>query len=157
MWCKDAQRALSLGSRDAETNAAVAKHVAQCPACQNFAQASERLDVLLSLDEDAPPRPGFDTRFFARLDALRHRPVPRRRRWLWAGVVATAGLVAVWWGLLPTRIDTRPKAADLEVAMELDLLEELEMARRLDEVEEFEILAQVDLEELHRLQKDKRP
>ena len=61
----------------------------------------DALDSLLSLSEDEPPRPGFDTRFFAQLEEMKResQEAPswfRRLVWILAPVgVAAAALVVV--------------------------------------------------------------
>ena len=125
------------------------------------AQAIERevlaLDAALNLDEDQPLRPGFDTRFFARLEEHKKEAVaPRvgiwqRLRWALAPVVmvgAAASVVLI--------VDTAPRPStmdpDLHLALELELLEDYEVVEQLDDLEDLELLAQLSLDDFSDLE-----
>ena len=109
------------------------------------------LDSLLSLSEDEPPRPGFDTRFFAQLEEMKResQEAPswiRRLTWILAPVgLAAAVLVVVQ--VNSSNLD-KPNNDQLAIAMELELFEEYETVRELDVLEDFELLAQLTLEDL---------
>lgn len=152
MLCDDLRDAL-LASRNnaAELEADAHEHLETCAECQSYAGETEALDALLARDEDEEPRPGFDTRFFARLDELKSRPTGSwfsRYRWLFAGAAAAATTAAVILSLSVGGEPTGSMADDIDLAMHLDLLEELEMIRALNDVEAFETLAYVDPETL---------
>lgn len=108
--------------------------------------SDEALDRLLAVDEDEPPRPGFDTRFFARLDE--HRAASQRPRWLprlglALGGFAAAAAVALFVVTRPGGLLERPSQEELAMAMELELLEDLELVANLEVVEAYEALAAV--------------
>ena len=116
----------------------VRAHLSSCAECRAGAAQEEALDRVLGADPNVEPRPGFDTRFFARLEQQRAR---KRVRWLFAGLGLPA-LAAAAALLLTHRGATQD---DLELAMNLDLVEDMEMLRRLDEVEAFAELQDVDV------------
>ena len=111
----------------------------------------DALDSLLSLSEDEPPRPGFDTRFFAQLEEMKResQEAPswiRRLMWIMAPVgVAAAALIVLQTG--GTSLED-VNDDQLAIAMELELFEDYETVRELDALEDFELLAQLTLEEL---------
>ena len=111
----------------------------------------DALDSLLSLSEDEPPRPGFDTRFFAQLEEMKResQEAPswiRRLMWIMAPVgVAAAALIVLQTG--GTNLED-VNDDQLAIAMELELFEDYETVRELDALEDFELLAQLTLEEL---------
>lgn len=128
-------------------------HVGSCAECQAHLARSESLDRVLALDDTTPPGPGFDTRFFARLDE--ERTARKRRglwRWAWAlvpvGVAAGLALMRAPAAPPPDRDPTMPLAdlpqGDIALMMELELVEELEVVERLDELEAFELFEDVD-------------
>ncbi|MDD9932870.1 MAG: hypothetical protein OXT09_04665 [Myxococcales bacterium] len=172
MRCEDARAALDT-SRYGDTDRAgepgakpaveqARAHVEGCTECEAFAERAAALDRMLALDEPQPPGPGFDTRFFARLEEERQS---RKRRGLWrwtwalvpAGVAAAVALVG-----LPARAPTPTDGAaqgehavlaeippeDMALVMELELLEDLPVLERLEEVEAFELLETIEAEEL---------
>ena len=111
----------------------------------------DALDSLLSLSEDEPPRPGFDTRFFAQLEEMKResQEAPswmRRLTWILAPVgLAAAALVVVQ--MSSSNLEN-PSEDQLAIAMELELFEEYETVRELDVLEDFELLAQLTLDDL---------
>jgi anti-sigma factor RsiW len=140
--CEQIQDALALRGDPAHSlEPDVRAHLEECAACRAAALRQEGLDRLLAADADVEPRPGFDTRFFARLEA--HKTRRRRLRGLlWVGVPALAAAAVA----LVTR--PAPPPGDLELARNLDLVEDLDLLRRLDEVEAFAELRDVDLADL---------
>lgn len=156
MRCEQARQALGNSRYAAERSRELETHLAECQACSAFRARELVLDRWLALDDPAPIRPGFDTRFFAQLEAEKARARrQRRRRWTWvlAPVMAGAALVL----LRPTPTAHVPNGSTVEVppddlglAMELDLIQDLDLVRRLDEVEAYELLGQVDEGELER-------
>ncbi|MEE8409167.1 MAG: hypothetical protein V3T05_06160 [Myxococcota bacterium] len=123
-------------------------HVDGCDACRGHAADVERLEQALARDADQEPGPGFDTRFFARLEEAKskgQRGWLSRFRWSLAGgsLVAAAATTAL---LLTINVERTPAmAGDLELAMHLDLLEDYDVVSLLEDVETFEVLARVDL------------
>ena len=121
------------------------------PEFESAKSEMDALDSLLSLSEDEPPRPGFDTRFFAQLDEMKResQEAPswiRRLTWILAPVgLAAAALFVVQMGGSGLE---KPSDEQLAIAMELELFEEYETVRELDALEDFELLAQLTLEEL---------
>lgn len=137
----------SANELDAETRV----HISECEACRAYVAEAENLDALMAIDRDEEPRPGFDTRFFARLaDAKK----PRRRfldwRWLLStGAAATAAAALLLWFTGTGR--TPPMADDLELAVHLEMLQEYEIVRDLEQVETFELFAGLEPEVVERL------
>jgi hypothetical protein len=132
---------------DAEATA----HVAGCEACQAYIANAERLDALMAEDRDEEPRPGFDTRFFARLAEAKS---VRRRfldwRWLLpTGAAATAAAGLFLW--MTSAGQAPPMASDLELAMNLEMLQAYEVVRDLEQVETYERFADLDPEVVERL------
>lgn len=153
MRCDQAREALSTaryqpGGPDATTRA----HVDECAGCREFAARFPTLDHVLEVDVAIEPRPGFDTRFFARLDDVR---TPRRTRRPLAWILGAAGASTVGLAVVGLVLLSRPEAPaprdDLALAADLDLVEDLEMLRRLDEVEAFALLSRLDPTELEAL------
>lgn len=130
------------------TGAELAEHLAQCPACGHRRELAARLDGVMALDQNAAPRPGFDTRLFARLDEEKRRQARRKVwRWAWALLPVAAGLALAVVRFAPERPPPLPPE-DLSLAMELELVEELDVLQQLDEVEAYDVLADVDEKEL---------
>jgi predicted anti-sigma-YlaC factor YlaD len=143
MRCEEAR--VALGHDD---SAQVREHVGGCAECQAYERELAALARLLDADADVEPRPGFDTRFFARLKAEKQRDrrgILRRFGWaaLAAGATAAAGVagVVLWRSGQP---EPQLDPADLELALHLDLLEDLDVIRNLHDLEDFEILAGVE-------------
>lgn len=151
MRCDEAQEAL-LGQRyGGATPTDVAAHVSTCPLCATAAQRATALDAILALDPDEPPRPGFDTAFFAHLDAVKQSTASRKVGWrgAWAAW-ALAGACAVLLGLLALRHpwSNHWGPLDIELALNLDLLQEdLGFMRKLDDVEAYEVLSKLGPED----------
>jgi predicted anti-sigma-YlaC factor YlaD len=163
MQCEQARQALSETRYATERPPELEAHLATCEACSSLFARELALDRFLALDEPAAVRPGFDTRFFARLGAEKQRASSRRRmRWLWALVPAAAGAAFVLLRPIPTPISGTPASTGIEVApgdlplaMELDLIENVEVVKKLDEVEAYEVLSQLDEGELERLAQER--
>lgn len=144
MRCEDARRQVqdAWDSREALSELARA-HLATCAACRTFAAELEALGAVWAADPTEEPGPGFDTRFFARLAELKARP--RRaawHRWGWLAATLTGGAVATMLVLTLLGPST-PPIEDVELAMNLELIEELAVLSHLEEVEAFEVLAQL--------------
>jgi len=150
MQCEHARELLDAGRYgDAAALDAAAPHIAECAECRVYGERAERLDRLLSVDEAVEPRPGFDSRFFARLEelkALRSHGWLRRFRWYALSLTAAAAVAALVLAVAPmpeTTIDD-----DLELVLNLELAKDLDIVQKLEEIEVYELLAQVDLEEM---------
>jgi predicted anti-sigma-YlaC factor YlaD len=171
MRCDEARERLSASGYGTVPDVELQAHVAACDACRAAQAAELSLDALLANDEPHLPGPGFDTRFFARLDAERARS--RRRRWAGFGFalvpiaaavalivmrreepsVKTQGTETAAAGVV-TSTPTELAQEDLELALDLELIEELDLVQRIDELEAFETLADVDERELDALLKE---
>jgi len=171
MRCDDARQEL-LAGRAAGSSDELDQHVRECAGCAAVASDQRALDALLAHDQPHVAGPGFDTRFFARLEAERAAGTKKRalfsmRMWLWALVPVAAG-VALLVGrpkrddapVAPIETQGAPMLMealgegdpdDLELASDLELLEDLEVVQRLDELEAFELLSDIDPAELDRL------
>jgi hypothetical protein len=176
MRCKSVRRILSEARyQGGQYPPGVAEHLVGCQGCGEFARANERLDELLDLDHAIEARPGFDTRFFARLSELKvsERESERERattalgayrlsewlqRWRWGfASMSVAAAIALALVLRPNHepISVSSQVAplgeqDLALARDLELIEDLDLVRRLQEVEIFETVAQLDLEAIER-------
>jgi predicted anti-sigma-YlaC factor YlaD len=133
----------------------VEAHLSACSSCEAFKHNTSALDAFLAVDEPASPRPGFDTRFYARLNELKTqqsqptlRQLLSRARWWFAGAAVTCTAVLTLFIVQPTALHHGPFNADMPLAMELDLLEDLDLLAHLEEAEDFELLNQLQLGEL---------
>jgi len=150
MRCRDVQQIISsVAGTGARLNRQAQDHLAGCADCQHFAQQSESLDLLLAVDADQEPRPGFDTRVFARLNEQKQRPRAwwaLKPSWLLAGAaLATAATIVL---VIAGQRQGPPPPSDLELAMRLEMLEDIDVARDLETIEAFEVLALLDSETL---------
>ena len=129
-------------------------HLEGCGACEAFVRENQALNALLREDPGSEPRPGFDTKFFARLEAEKtpawRRALTGRGLWLWGSLATAAALV-----LVLTRApapETPPlDEAELALAMNLPLLENYEVLADLTQVEDYALLAEVQADELEAL------
>jgi hypothetical protein len=177
MHCERARELLSEAGYGADGAAPdLREHLAQCAACRTLQAQHTALDRVLALDEPAVPRPGFDTRFFARLEQekVSAQRVRARRRFVWALLPLCAAAGAAL--LFTARPSSLPPAApqelqhpdqaptqaaaveiepdDLSLAMDLELVEDIDVVQKLDELEDFDVLSQVDADELERIAKE---
>lgn len=155
MRCDQAREALSTARyQTGDPDATARAHVDTCAACRDFVSRSAALDRALAVDSTVEPRPGFDTRFFAKLDEARGRRSPRPGHAL-AWILGAAGASTVGTAVVLLALAARPDAPvppdDLALAEDLDLVEDLEMLQRLDEVEAFALLSRMDPAELEAL------
>ena len=161
MRCEDCQTAwLQARQEQAATpSPELEQHLAQCERCRSFCAAQPALEhVLAGLHDEVSVRPGFDTRFFARLEALKRTETRARtrKRWLWAFMPLTAAAAALVLVVHERREDARVQE-DAAVTAELELVEDLPVVEKLDEVEAYEVLANVDLETLDAVKPDSAP
>jgi hypothetical protein len=157
MRCEEAQRQVALQRYGEPVPEAVTSHVSQCQACRQLVVREARLDALLSVEVDEPPRPGFDTRFFARLDAhKRARSGGGAWRWLWLLAPLAAGAAIAFIRIAPAP-PRDVSSEDLALAMEHELLEDLPLLQQLDEVEAYDVLSQLSDEELAALARQVSP
>lgn len=154
MQCKDALQAVLDAKYEGREPPGEALEALKRAECRELLERSQKLDALLALDEAHEPGPGFDTRFFARLDEEKSRArrpsLPALLGTLTVGAAAAAVLVATSTTTAPT-LPTEPVTDEVAMMRDLELLEELEVVEKLDEVETFELLAAVDAETLDRL------
>lgn len=162
MLCEETQERLAQRRVSGASDAVLDAHLKQCARCEQRAASEAALDRLLLLDSPHTPGPGFDTRFFARLDAERGKQ-RRGRVWgmHWAGwalVPIAAGVALVLMRAQPQKPATQDEllAAELEpddvdLVLELELVEDLPVIQQLDELEAFELLEAVDQAELDKL------
>ena len=164
MRCEDVRDELLLGGAP---SAQLDAHARECAACGELQQAQRALNAALALDEPHRPGPGFDTRFFARLDAERTAHQKKRRlfslrMWLWALVPAAAGVaVLVMRAREPVTppeahapailVDVAEEPDDLALLQDLELVEDLDVVQQLDALEDFDILADIEPAELDRI------
>lgn len=176
MRCDDAQSEL-LAGRAPGASAELAEHVRECTSCRALAGEQSTLNALLALDEPHAPGPGFDTRFFARLDGERSAAKKKRalfsvRMWLWALVPAAAGVALLvsrpsW---KSTEAPAPPEAAapsalieavaepgDLALLEDLELIQDLEVVQQLEQLEDLDLLEGIDPAELERLAAEVTP
>jgi anti-sigma factor RsiW len=162
MRCEQA-RALLEARYELERSAELTAHLAECRECAALDAREGALDHWLGLSEAAVARPGFDTRFFARLELERSHTRRRRQpRWVWALVpVAAAAAALLWLRPLPaTRVASAlPVEAapdDVALAVDLELVQQLEVAGKLEEVEAYDVLSELDEGELERMAQETR-
>ena len=114
---------------------------------------ADQLDGMLAWSDDEPPRPGFDTRFYARLKDVQEQPEEEDSSWverlIWLLLpIGALVLVAITLSSGTDVFEAVTQSRDMGLAMELDLLENYDVVRDLEEVEHFEFLAQLDLSDL---------
>lgn len=155
MRCKEALQAVLDARYEGREPPAAALEALKRDECRELLERATKLDALLGLDEPHEPGPGFDTRFFAKLEEQKSRG----RRGLFAGAFATLTVGAAAAAVLAlTTFGTIAEgpidgATDPEVALmrDLELLEAYDVVEKLDEVETFELLAALDPETLDQL------
>lgn len=111
------------------------------------------LDEILAVDTDEEVRPGFDTRFHARLAEAKN-PKPKKLWWVLVPAVSAAAFAL---GLMVfERHDTQlpaqasnaaaePSDIDVAIALDYDMLANYDVVAELDTIETFELLAQNDV------------
>lgn len=146
MRCHDAQEALTAARYEGvEPSAETAAHLAGCAACAAFAKESAELDGVLAADVEVELRPGFDTRFRARLEEQKARGRRRVAGWprltaLAFGTALTAALAVFVVAERRPHVTPEPTPTDLAIAMNLELLEDMDVVARLDEVEVLDLM-----------------
>jgi anti-sigma factor RsiW len=141
--------ALLDGALDGDRRAEVERHLSGCAACSGERDRLARaLSALAALPPPPAPAPGFEQRFYARLA----REAPRRRsfldrlparslRWLVpAAALATVLAAGIW-------VRRDGARAELEMAGNLDLLENYVEVASLDVVEtpeDLDVVAHLD-------------
>lgn len=155
MQCYEARRLLAT-SRYEGQGAELDAHLTACDACRTAASRVSALDTLLDGDLPEEPRPGFDTRFFARLDELKREKPASKLAWWWYLVSAgSAAALALGIFALVGRTSTVLPAEDRELVANLELVENEDLLRHLDEVEAYVLLAQVDSATLERMAQER--
>lgn len=140
----------------------VREHIETCVDCQRFTRGQKQLDRQLEHEQPIEPGLGFDTRFFARLEAERAQAkLPRspwRRPALWLSWASLAAALALALLLFRPAREAQPSLdEDVALMRELELVEELPMLRKLDEVEAYEVLARIRSEDLDALAAEVSP
>jgi hypothetical protein len=97
----------------------------------------DALNKLLAADGDEEPRPGFDTRFRARLAEMKTKKT--RRAWALGLVSALGAAAAIAIAVVPRAEQQHDPA--LEIAMEYELLENYDIVKDLPAIE---VLAQLE-------------
>ena len=157
MRCEAIQEAWLAARYAAEAPAPdVSEHVASCSECRAFAAGQTKLDGLLAQEQPITPGLGFDTRFFAKLDAERTRSRTRRAL-VWFAPLGLAAALGLAIFARPHEAPALPPLEDVALVQDLELVEELPMIRQLDEVEAFETLAQVDTADLDAVLREATP
>jgi len=145
----DELTALVDGALSPAERAAVEAHLSGCGACRAERDALARaVAAFAAVPPPAPPRPGFEQRFYARLarEAPRHRSLLERLgarplRWLVPATGLAAALaVGIW-------VRQDQQRTDLEMARHLDLLENYLEVASLDLVEtpeDLDVVAHLD-------------
>jgi hypothetical protein len=152
MRCDEAREALAAARYGGEPVAtAVLAHIEACAACRALSVRAAALETALAADGALEPRPGFDTRMFARLDEMRLRRARRLPRWVLGAIgLAAMGTAAV---LLVRTPGPEGSPDDLALAADLELVEDLDLLRRFDEVEAFAVLSQLDADDIEALER----
>ena len=160
MQCSEIQEALLEAQYNSQLLPTQAQdHLLSCSNCQALQNASESLNAFLELDKEPPAlRPGFDTRFFARLEELKQTQTDsgiqsfiRKFQWWFAGAMAGATALVMVMINQPTIQDPTIFDPDLSLAMELELVEDLDLLAQLEDLEDFDVVAQLNPFELDAL------
>ena len=109
-------------------------------------EVQEALDALLASDTNEEPRPGFDTRFFARLAELKRGKGRHRFAWGLGALAAAAAACVAFLAL--HNVGRTTFVEEIDLAQNLELAEDIDVVSHLDDVEAFEVLAQLDPKEL---------
>lgn len=153
MRCDDARARLALAVPAEDEATELHEHLAECEACRGQKQREAELNRVLAQLEPVVPRPGFDTRFFARLaDEPKRARRARYRPALWALLPLTAA-VALFLLRPHAQPSPAPMAArpeQLALGRDLELVQNLDVLRNFDEVQDFQVLEQLDDGELAR-------
>lgn len=156
MTCKDLQEALTDAQYSEQPlTSELEAHLRSCASCEAFKHSASALDAFLAVEEPAPPRPGFDTRFYARLNEVKaqeSRPNLRqllsRARWWFTGAAVTCTAVLTFFIIQPIPVHEGGFTQDMPLAMELDLIEDLDLLAHLEEAEDFDVLTRLQLGDL---------
>ena len=153
MRCHEAREALTGGRYGQRPSPEVDAHVRHCGFCRSFVADSDALDQVLAADPNESARPGFDTRFFARLDANKKKPVPWwRSRRVALGLLGTMATAAILIIRASDPLPTDPTPEDLALAMHLDMLQtDVLLLQQLDALEDMVLLAQLGPEDIDAL------
>ena len=160
MQCNEIQEALLEAQYNSQPMpSGMQEHIASCDGCQTLQTASQNLDSILALDNESPAlRPGFDTRFFARLEEVKEAEANKglkgffgKFQWWITGAMAGATALALVMIIQPTTQEDILFDPDLTLAMELEMVEDLDLLAQLEEVEDFDIVAQLNTAELDSL------
>jgi predicted anti-sigma-YlaC factor YlaD len=154
MRCDEAKEALDAARYEGRAAASgeARAHLDACADCRAFEARSHVLERVLAVDAGTEPRPGFDTRFFARLDEIKRS---RRRRWLLLGLGSSALAAAAGW-MVFVRSPRQEPADDVELAANLEMVEDLDLLKRLDEVEAYAALSRLDPADVEAVEKEGR-
>ncbi len=154
MQCKEALQAILDAQYEGREPPAEAVEALKREDCRALLERSRKLDALLALNDAHEPGPGFDTRFFAKLEehkqGKRHPFLPALFGTLTVGA-ATAAVLAVTVTSSPPSVAPEHSVDEIAMIRDLELLEEYEVVEKLDEVETFELLAAVNAETFDRL------
>ena len=143
--CKDERLLSALIDNElpAKQAAAVQRHLAGCPQCQQRLEALQRSDAMLRGLESLTPSADFDRTFWRKVDGLQKAEAGgfRLRYWLsgWRPVLAAgvaAGLaVAIF---LHGHQQQRLSAEEVSIAQNMELLQNYDMIDHLDMLEKLD-------------------
>jgi hypothetical protein len=162
MRCEEARLAIADARYAGGPAPELQAHLAQCAQCRALLGREDALDRWLALEPPAAAGPEFDARFFARL-AQEKRGTSRgrvlRAGWLLAPLAAAAA--AVLWLRTPAPQPAESaqgelSADELELAMDLELVQDLPVVAQLDELEAYELLNEVEPDELEQILAEER-
>jgi anti-sigma-K factor RskA len=147
---RDLLLAHALGTLNERERAELEADLARDPVlCESLKEVRAVVQFLPDPAAGVEPRPGFDTRLQARLDAMDAESRRPARAGRWLAPVAVLGLAAVvllavsLQGLGPS--DPEPPAAAM--LAELDLLQDLDAVQLVDVVDDLDAIESLDLEE----------
>lgn len=128
----------------------VEQHLAGCERCAAQRVRLERLHAAVAAAPELEPSPSFDAAFARRLqDAKREARLvadrPRKARWLWPALAATAAAAAIVAVVLLR--SPRPPIAEpgpIVLARNLDLLQDYDVVRNLDALEDADLVQNLD-------------
>jgi anti-sigma factor RsiW len=137
--------ALLDGALAPERRREVEAHLSTCAACRaERDRLASALAAAAALSPPPGPSPGFDQRFYARLARERGRPslLGRVGALRWRLLAPAAGAAAV--AALAVAVAARHRAAEADMARNLDLLENYELVASLgaaETAEDVEVVA----------------
>lgn len=149
--CKKNLVALLDGELDSALTTDLRDHLAGCASCQGELAKLDGTLEAMARHRAPPPSPSFDSDFARRLRLAKaereEKPKRARRFWMFggfAGAAAAAAIALFALGVWRNGPTAPAKVAEIELAQNLELLENYDVVSSLDALEDFEIVSNLD-------------